>query len=314
MHLGSVTNLGLNVSAIGNTMRADVCGVGVYAPLVGMRTAMNCGIPAVQLVLPCGLTVPLGATLGHASGRIGRLFWYVLDDGSLAVSGRDFGREGIATVSMIGVGSNDCMTLYGTSPGSRFFVRVGMSRDLQPTAGTWINDPLTVHVGDFTKPLGAFHAYPTTLPTYACYAREPMRADVCEFNSGEFDAAAGRWCAQPEEPSIWDLYGVSCWDQPPPGGWLACWMFIQPGSGATWQETSGYDKVCSQNDPYPRSPNGSATARRLLLRPTDSVRYHVGHACAPSLGLTSAVGTYPTGGPGRNTINYFEGHQLPTLV
>jgi hypothetical protein len=315
MQFGSTENLGLTVTAAGGTLTGWVTGFGGLTPLAAMRTAPDSGVPTVCVVPSTGLTVPAGATLGHAAGRVGRLFWYLLDDMTLAVSGRDFGREGRAAVTAVSPAAGDCMALYGPAAGVRYFVRVGMTRDVQATPGVWAAPPLTLLAGEFVKPLGAFHAYPGDVAKYyGTYDRDPMPCNVAELNTGEFDPAAGRWCVQPEEPSVWDCYGVCCWDVPPPGGWLACWLFVQPGAGATWQETSGYDSVCAQNDPYPRNPSGTATARRVLLRPTDSLRFHVGHACGGSVKLTSAVGTYPPGGPGRNTINYFEGHQLPVLV
>lgn len=87
------------------------------------------------------LTIPSGATLGHASNVIGSLYWYAIDNAGsveLAVAGSFIGNDGIVSTLAISSSSSSATVMYSAVARSGIpFVLLGRTADTQTTAGTW---------------------------------------------------------------------------------------------------------------------------------------------------------------------------------
>lgn len=99
------------------------------------------------------LSVPSGATLGHASGVDSPMHWYLIDNAGaleLAVSTRFFGYGGIVSTTVMSAGSTSATTMYsGSARANVPFAWIGATRDTQVAAGTWAAVPSSVSLTQF---------------------------------------------------------------------------------------------------------------------------------------------------------------------
>lgn len=119
------------------------------------------------------VTVPSGATLGHASGINNYIFIYLLDNAGtieLAVSSTLFTEGSIQTTTALTSGSTSAGVLYSTSNRTGVGVRlIGRMLSNQVTAGTWALVPTEISMAPFAPPTGqilAFQAYNANASTY----------------------------------------------------------------------------------------------------------------------------------------------------
>lgn len=91
------------------------------------------------------LTIPSGATLGHASNLIGSLYWYAVDNGGtveLAVAGSFLGNDGIISTTVLSTSSSSSSTMYSAAARTGVpFILLGRTADTQTAAGTWASAP-----------------------------------------------------------------------------------------------------------------------------------------------------------------------------
>lgn len=100
------------------------------------------------------LTVPSGATLGHADGIAAPLFWYLVDKDAatqlLAVCGQYMGRSARLSTTAIDTGADSASVLYAAEAVADKPARLAfVSGDAQTTAGTWAALPSAVQPAPF---------------------------------------------------------------------------------------------------------------------------------------------------------------------
>lgn len=158
---GAIRNLTLAASVGSSALtmalktRAGADPSATDAATVAMRssTASAGTFTERQLTAATALTVPSGATLGHASGIAGWLYWYLIDNAGaleLAVSSTFLGEAGICSTTAIGAGSTSATAIYSASSRSNVAFRlIARTRDTQTTAGTWAAVPSLVELWPF---------------------------------------------------------------------------------------------------------------------------------------------------------------------
>lgn len=94
------------------------------------------------------MTVTSGATLGHADGVAGYLFWYVINNAGtaeLAVSSVYFDEGQIVSTTALSSSADSNAVMYSTTARTNVACRfIGMTVDTQTTAGTWAATPSRV--------------------------------------------------------------------------------------------------------------------------------------------------------------------------
>lgn len=128
-------------------------GSGAVVARMRSATAGSGAVVERSVTVALSLVVPSTATLGHTSGNVNRLYWYLIDNAGtleLAVSSTDFGLQGIATTTSIAGGSNSLTTMYSTTGRSNVaFCQIARTRDTQTTAGTWAAVPSEVQISPY---------------------------------------------------------------------------------------------------------------------------------------------------------------------
>lgn len=152
----------------------------------------------------------------------------------------------------------------------------------------------------------AFHAYPSTVQTFASYDRsQPLACDTVEFDTTTwFDPV--QYCFVAKAPCILRATANILWHEPPENAGLTL-LFIKntlpPPGGSTGGEIAGDDVIARG-----QARNQSCRLSRLLKLDTGDRLWAV--PCIDAGGsLTIAYG----GDVGYNTVNYFEGMILDLL-
>lgn len=103
------------------------------------------------------ITIPSGATLGHASGRDQQVFVYAIDNAGtveLAVSNKFFDRSvRRVTTTTIGAGSTSATAIYSTTGRTNVaWMPIARAVSNQTAAGTWAASPTQIDLAPFDLP------------------------------------------------------------------------------------------------------------------------------------------------------------------
>lgn len=169
---GEVSNLGLAFSVASSALTVALkqadgstnpsSGAGAVKAKMRSSTAGSGAVVERSATSAVSLTISSGSTLGHTSGNINRLYWYLIDNSGtleLAVSGTDFGEQGIVSTTAEGAaGAADSLTLmYSATARSNVpFRQIARTLDTQTTAGTWAAVPTAVEIAPYAPPIGGW--------------------------------------------------------------------------------------------------------------------------------------------------------------
>jgi len=140
-------------------------------------TGSNSGVLRRKLTANIALTIPSGATIGHLDGKLGSLYWYLIDNGGteeLAVSSSFMGQSGIATTTAISAASDSEGVMYSTSARTDISFRLAfISWGAQTTAGTWTANPTEAKCGPFDmQKIGEIVAYGGGVVPYGFFLQD----------------------------------------------------------------------------------------------------------------------------------------------
>lgn len=98
------------------------------------------------------LTISSGATLGTSNSLSGRVYVYLLDNAGsleLAVSQKYYDYDSVVNTTAISSSADNVDTVYSSSARTGVaIVNIGYFESTQTTAGTWVNNPTKIQVGD----------------------------------------------------------------------------------------------------------------------------------------------------------------------
>jgi len=140
-------------------------------------TVSNGGVLRRKLTANITLVIPSGATLGHEDGKIGPLYWYLIDNSGvteLAVSSSYMGQSGIVTTTGISSASDSEGVMYSTNARSSVSFKMAfIAWDTQSTAGTWTANPSEAKCGPFDlQKIGEIVAYGGGLVPYGFFLQD----------------------------------------------------------------------------------------------------------------------------------------------